>query len=124
MTKTDWAMIAFNTLALMMAVVGLATQHPEPMSIALILALASILLTSARILRRRSPYERAPESSRQLELEDDMDIHRVLDIDQRLEALERAEARRIRELSEEGLLSVPELSLDDRAQSQSARQRV
>lgn len=117
-------MIAFNTLALMMAVVGLATQHPEPMSIALVLAIVSVLLNSGRILRRPRAYERVPESSRQLEAEDEMDIHRVLDIDQRLEALERAEARRIRELATEGVISGPADLLDHSDNALPTRQRA
>lgn len=124
MTKSDWAFIAFNTITLMMAVVGLATQHPEPMSIALVLAMAAVLLNSGRILRRSRANERGQDSVRQLDSVDEMDIHRVLDIDQRLEALERAEARRLNELAAGGLLEIPDDSAAPTHDGRRTRQRV
>lgn len=98
MPKSDWLLVALNTGTLIMAVVGLVAQHPEPMSVALGLALTAALINSAVVIRRGGRREPAPPPrQRALPAHDaDLDARRILDIDARLDALERAEERRLR----------------------------
>ncbi|MEM6326327.1 MAG: hypothetical protein AAF791_04345 [Bacteroidota bacterium] len=114
MSKSDWALLALNILALMMAGVGLATQHAEPMTIALLLGSTGLLLSSSKIVRagsdRKGPA-RTPARKDDRDL-DEMDARSLLDIDARLEALERyqrdtEEADRIRQMAARGEQSAP-----------------
>jgi len=131
MSKSDWAIVALNVSTLLMAVVGLASYHRDPMSMALALTVITTLVNGGWVLRRARPQEAKPVVPRQLaetdpplELADEMDVHRVLDIDQRLEALERAETRRIREMAAAGLISAPEAPLETLNNVPSARQHA
>ena len=103
MSKTDWALVALNVLTLLMAVMGLTAQDLDPMTGALALTVFTSLINGGWALRRSRVREMQPIAPRQLDRADEMDIHRVLDIDQRLEALERAEARRLQGLLEDSL---------------------
>ena len=113
MSKSDWALLALNLFALMMAGVGLATQHPEPMSIALVLGGAALILGSSRIVRQASAQKETPARTRARKEEpDELDARQLLDIDARLEALERREreteeAERIRQMVARGEQSAP-----------------
>ncbi|MEM1115672.1 MAG: hypothetical protein AAF845_18585 [Bacteroidota bacterium] len=124
MSTSDWLLLAFNMLALMMAVVGLATQHLEPMSIGLSLGMMSILLGSARILRRGTPATRAPASEQTSLPEAELDARRILDIDARLDALERAEERRLQMLAVEGVVTAPAAEAEPASGTLHGRQRI
>lgn len=130
MSKSEIALLCLNIVVLMMSMVGLAAQHTEPMSIALILAVAAVLASSAKLIRRGSPPDRAARRrSRRGDLDDEMDPRTVLDIDARLEALERREreiddAVRIQALAargQQGALSEP---LADEFDPQPRRERA
>ena len=126
MSTSDWALVALNVLTLFMAVIGLAAQDTDPMSAALALTIVTALVNGGWVLRRSqakaAPRQLETENVLRIESADEMDIHRVLDIDQRLEALERAEERRRIGLDETAL------QLDDPAEtvalSPRTRQRV
>lgn len=112
MSKSDWALVALNVATLLMAVVGLAAQHVDPMGMALALTLVTTLINGAWVLRRNTA-PRVEPSRRALAPEaDEFDARQLLDIDARLEALERreresAEANRIRQLVAVGEQSAP-----------------
>ena len=54
MSKSDWALVALNVATLLMAVVGLAAQHVDPMGMALALTLVTTLINGAWVLRRNT----------------------------------------------------------------------
>ena len=93
MSKTELALVAFNVFSLLAVVGGLAAGHPDPMGAALAISLLALLANSAYVLRRSG--RAAPAASRELTrtkaLADEMDARTLLDIDARLEALERRE---------------------------------
>lgn len=110
MSRSDWLLVAFNTATLVMAAVGLAAQHPDPMSFALVLALVATLVNSTVLIRRSGPREPLPTPRREaLPAPDaDLDARRILEIDARLDALERAEDRRLQVLAVETTGPAPE----------------
>lgn len=115
MSKSDLFLLALSAFAAMMAVVGLVSQHLDPMSIALVLGLVTTVLHSARLLRRSGQRAGAPDAPRQSESDEELSAYKLLDIDERLEAIERREAERdeaerIRELSLRGDLRAPDAS--------------
>lgn len=118
MSKSDWALVALNVATLLMAVVGLAAQHVDPMGMALALTLVTTLVNGAWVLRRNTAPRTEP-SRRALAAEaDELDARELLDIDARLEALERreresAEADRIRQLVATGQQRAPEAEPTD-----------
>ena len=130
MSKSDWALVALNALAVMMAMVGLASQHPEPMSIALVLGVIAMVAGSATLIRRGAGDAPARRSRRRSDARDDeMDPRTVLDIDARLEALERRErewdeAARIQQLAARGQQSAPAEPLAEDGSAAPRRERV
>ena len=109
MSKSDWLLAALNVLTLMMAAVGLAAQHTDPMSAALTLTILTVAVDGVVLFRRAGQRERAPEAvpKRLSEVDTDLDARRILDIDARLDALERAEDRRLQMLAVEGIVTGP-----------------
>ena len=108
MTRSDWFLLALNVAALGSAVLGLAVQHLDPMNVVLLLGMVTALANGAVLIRRsgRAPVpQRAQVPERPAEL--DLDARQLLDIDQRLEALERAEDRRLQSLVESGQITGP-----------------
>ena len=108
MSKSDLGLLALNLLSLMMAVAGLSAQHVDPMGAALGIALVTALVNGGVVLRRgrRTEPHRSPAAL------DELDARAVLDLDARLEALERAhadatDAARWRALAESGHVSGP-----------------
>ncbi|PAP77063.1 hypothetical protein [Rubrivirga marina] len=86
MSKSDVGLLALNLVTLLMAVVGLTAQHVDPMGMALALTLVTTIVNGGALLRRGrrpAPMPRLPEA-------DELDARHVLDLDARLEALERA----------------------------------
>lgn len=109
MSKSTAGLLALNVFALLMAVVGLTAQHTDPMSAALALALVTSLLNGAALLRRSGRPDPAPRVAA-----DELDARAVLDLDARLEALERAysdaaDAAKWRALVESGQVTGPGL---------------
>lgn len=109
MSKSDWLLVAFNTATLVMAAVGLASQHPDPMTFALVLALVATLVNSTVLIRRSGQAQpvRTPRQEALPEAETDLDARRILDIDARLDALERAEDRRLQMMAIEDTTPPP-----------------
>lgn len=105
MTKTDWAVVALNALTLIVAVLGLLDPlggRYDGYVIALLASIFTLMVNGGWIIRRGS---RAPtqEVDRAVEaLSVDMDARQLLEIDQRLEALERRDEQRLRQLLERG----------------------
>ena len=109
MSKSDAGLLALNLVTLLMAVVGLTAQHLDPMSAALALTLVSGLINGGAILRRS---RRSETSIQRVADADELDAHHVLDLDARLEALERAygdadDAAKWRALVSSGQASAP-----------------
>ena len=105
MTTSDWLLTALNVATLLLAVVGMTAQHLDPMSLALALAFVTTLLNGAVLLRRGSrrpvgpPRVKAPEPNLEL------DARQLLDIDQRLEVLERRDDVILRQLVASGKMA-------------------
>ena len=99
MSKSEIALLAFNVFALLAAVGGLVSGHMDPMGMALVFSLLALLANSAYVLRRSGKHERtaSPAPARLAQPVDELDARALLDIDARLEALERRE----REMEEE-----------------------
>ena len=103
MSKTDWAVLGLNALTLLAAVVGLMANQTDPMGYGLVLAFVATTVNSVLLLRRASGRsETAAPATR-----DDLDAHELLDIDARLEALERGDARTLRTLVDQGVVRGP-----------------
>ena len=94
-------------MALLLAIVGLATQDPDPMSVALAWAVFTTVTNGGVLLRRSGRPEPASARERLPEAALEMDARRILEIDARLDALERAEDRRLRMLAVEGAATGP-----------------
>ena len=107
MTKSDWASLGFYPFLFGFAFISFASQDMDTMIVLTALVMATAVAHGTRVVLKSRQREDDWEPPRQLEPADEMDIHRVLDLDQRLESLERAETRRIRELANEGVLSGP-----------------
>lgn len=108
MNRSTWLLIAFNTLVACTAFAGVVSGNHEPLTIAATLGLVAAVVNSAALLRRRdlSPVRVAPPASTEI------DVHTVLDLDARLEALElaqadAAEAARWRSLVASGQATAP-----------------
>jgi len=86
MSKSDVGLLALNLVTLLMAVVGLTAQHVDPMGAALGFALVATIVNGGAVLRR----SRRPEPPARATAGDELDARHVLDLDARLEALERA----------------------------------
>ncbi len=110
------------------AFLSFASQDMDMLMVLAVLSMAVAVVRGGLVIRRSSrredKWEDDWEASHQLERAEDMNIHRVVDIDQRLEALERAETRRLRELVDEGLISAPEAAAETVDDARSTRQRV
>ena len=107
MSKPDIALLSLNVLTIMGAVFGLTAMHVDPMGMALVVALVTALGNGAALVRRGRQPERAP-----LREAEELDARAVLDLDARLEAVERAQAdaadaARWRALVESGQVSGP-----------------
>ena len=117
MSKSAVALVCLNALVAMMAFAGIGVGETEPLVIAALLALVASALNTVALVRRR---DAAPARRSHRDAEQEMSPHALLDLDGRLEALERAERRRtddeadrLRRFDErEGLTPVPELDDD------------
>lgn len=129
MSKSEWALVGLNVFTLVMAVVGLTAQDPDPMTAALVLAITAVLVNGGWVLRRASSRERPPTPVREADREaEEYDARQLLDIDARLEALERREreheeAERIRQMVARGEQSAPPASAPTAPPSSSNRIR-
>ena len=116
MKKSDWAVVGLNAFTLLVAVAGLidpAGGAYEGTSIALVLSIVTLMVNGGWVLRRGAREATPPAADRTpTALPDELDARAVLDLDARLEALERAhadaaDAARWRALVESGQASAP-----------------
>lgn len=101
MSKSTLALIAANVFLFGFSFIGFASVDDDALILVAMLAMAMSVVNGVAAYRRR---DRAP---RRAPVEDEMDARTVLDIDARLEALERREremdeADRIRRLMDRG----------------------
>ena len=93
MKLSDRLLLVANLFAAFMAFVGLAEDGGDAVEVALLLAMLTALTTAGVLLRRHLRARKGTSEVR--EAADELDAYRILEIDERLEALERAEARRL-----------------------------
>ncbi|GAB5536231.1 MAG: hypothetical protein Rubg2KO_24800 [Rubricoccaceae bacterium] len=128
MTKSDWASLGFYAFLFGFAFISFASQDMDTMIVLAILTMTVAAVHGTRVVlrsrQRDDEWDESWDAAHQLNAKEEMDIHRVLDLDQRLEALERAETRRLHELANEGVTSVPEAALESEATTRPTRQRV
>ncbi|MEM1056312.1 MAG: hypothetical protein AAGI52_12370 [Bacteroidota bacterium] len=116
MSKSDWAFLALNAVLLFWAFVGFASTDFDTLMVGAMVAMAVSVANGIRIVRNRDRENREPRRvrsrRRRSDRDDEMDARTVLELDARLEALERRErdldeAERIRRLADLGEQSVP-----------------
>lgn len=110
MSKTDLAFLALHVAVLMMSAIGIAAYDADPLSVAALLSVGLTLISGWRILKQNRTPERRREP--QDVSVDAMDARTVLELDARLEALERRQAdaedaARWRALAASGVVSAP-----------------
>ena len=122
MTRTDQVLIATNGLLALCAFVASASTDLDALMASSLLTMAVAAVNIVVLVRRR---DRAPAPRRRRsEPVDEMDAATVLDLDARLEALERAQHAdndRLRALANAGAVSGPAAGLDDVADAPTAR---
>lgn len=112
MSRSDTALLALQALTFVTAFLGIADANMDALLGAAFLTLLTTAVTGTVLYRRRrQPAEASPRTSRRRS-RDEMDARTVLELDERLQDLERREreveeAERIRELMEAGQQSAP-----------------
>lgn len=112
MNRSDWLLVALNSLMMAFAFIGFASVDEEMLIVAAMLTMAVAVVNLGALYRRRNRVSPPRDRARDTPEVDEMDVHTVLDIDARLEALERAQhdavdAARWRALVESGQVSGP-----------------
>lgn len=121
MTLSDKLLVSLNMLLLVFAFLGFASMDEETLIVSSLLAMMTAAANGGAILHRRRQAKRAPARD---DPADELDARTILDLDARLEAIEKAqasagEAARWSALIETGAVSAPM----DGDISPSARQR-
>lgn len=110
MSKSGVALIVANSLLFMLAFIGFASADTDALFPVALFAMVMSVVNGVAVYRRR---ESEPVRRKRREPEvDEMDARTILDIDARLEALERREremeeAERIRQMAAKGQQSAP-----------------
>ena len=114
MKLPDWLLLAINAGLLFFAFLGVASVDTDVLMVTSMLAMVTAAINGVVVIGRRKQREE-PLAKRHVarSSEDEMDARTVLDIDARLEALERreretADAERIRQMVARGEQSAPE----------------
>ncbi|OZC02224.1 hypothetical protein [Rubricoccus marinus] len=132
MKLPDWLLLAINAILLFFAFMGVASVDTDVLMVTSMLAMVTAAINGVVVFGRRKGRDE-PLAKRRVarSSEDEMDARTVLDIDARLEALERrereaADAERIRQMVARGEQSAPETApLAESATPQAAgRERV
>lgn len=116
MSKTDWAIVTLNAFTLIVATLGLTDPRGgayDGMSIALMLTIATVMVNGGWIIRRGSQDQRQPVKGQEATGDVTLDARHLLEIDERLEMLERRDAQRVRELAARGEIHGPYAPLAD-----------
>lgn len=124
MKKSDWAMIALNVFTTFVAFIG-ATERGGESVVVFMFVLVAAFVNSLWIARR--DRQRAPSRTRRAatdELDAELSARELLDIDQRLEALERRDERLLRQLSAGNQLGEPAALAETAIGSERVPQRV
>ena len=128
MRRSDWALIALNLFTAFVSFVATADGDEDLAVVTFFILCITLAVNSAVIARRSRQRDDAPrrDSRRQDAEVDELDARTVLDLDARLEALERAQAdaadaAKWRALVESGQVSGPSAPLADAADE--SRQR-
>lgn len=126
MSKSDWAFLALNVILLFWAFLGLASVDTDVLMVSAMVAMAVSAANSVRTVRKRKTRASKKEHR---EADDEMDARTILDIDARLEALERREremeeAERIRAMVARGEQSAPAAAESIRLGAEAERVRV
>ena len=128
MTKTDWTVVGLNAITLIVAVIGLVDPRGgayDGPSIALLLSIVALMVNGGWIIRRgsREPVQKATPVADSSDVT--LDAHRLLEIDERLELLERRDTLLIRELMARGEMRGPAAPLAEPSDmAEPARQRA
>ncbi len=115
MNRSNWLLLALNAFMVFGAFVGFASNEEEVLMVGALLAmLVGVANVASLILNRRK--EQAPKAKRSVG--DEMDARTILDLDARLEAVERAQADAAdaamwRALVESGQVTGPAADLED-----------
>ena len=111
MSRSDWLLLALNALALALAFTGFTSTHTDPLMWAALVGMVAAVANGTRIIREQQP---APDPVRPRVRDadgrawwEDIDARDVLDLDERLDALERAEIQRMHALADAGELRAP-----------------
>ena len=125
MKRSDWLLVALNAFLLVWAAAGLASVDEDPLIITAMLGMLTAVVNGVYVLRGRRKHD--PVRTR--ERVDEMDPRTVLDIDARLEALERRdreaqEAERIQQMVARGQQSAPEAPLAGNGTPEAQRERA
>ena len=111
MTKADWGLMALNLFAAGIALLGVLEPASDSALIVFFVVAFALAVNSAVVANRSRRREDVP-ARRDAAAATEMDPHTVLDLDARLEALERAQhdavdANRWRALVESGQVTAP-----------------
>lgn len=106
MQKSDWALVALNLFTTFVTFIC-AVEGGDEALVAFLFAAAMAAINTTVLVRRSRTAQRAPERET-----DELDARTILDLDARLEALERAhadaaDAAKWRALVESGQISGP-----------------
>ncbi|MEM6326326.1 MAG: hypothetical protein AAF791_04340 [Bacteroidota bacterium] len=111
MKTSDWTFLALNAFLLLFSFVGVASTDTDTLIVGAMLAMVVAAANGIRIVRNRET--RTPrEATRRRSRANEMDARTILELDERLEALERREreveeAERIRRMMDRGEQTAP-----------------
>lgn len=121
MSKTDWAVVALNAFTLVLAVVGVS----DPVAwghAPLLWAVLALAVSGGWIIRRGSMEQPRPQREGPAVADVALEARQLLEIDERLEMLERRDAQHVRELAYRGEMHGPAAPLPGPSEHQ-VRQR-
>ena len=112
MTKGDWGLMTLNLLATFVALLGVLEPAASDSALIVFFVAAFALAVNSAVVANRSLQRGDGPATRDRPSADEMDARAVLDLDARLEALERAQhdavdAARWRALVESGQITAP-----------------
>lgn len=122
MTRTDKTLLALNAGLALLALIGFASTDLDTLMVGALLT--TMLATANAVMAWRRRDGTASARRRHARAVDEMDAATVLDLDARLEALERAQhadTERLRALAGAGAVSAPAADPDKTAAMPTAR---
>ncbi len=112
MKTPTWILPALNAVLLAFAFMAFASADEDALMVMAMLAMLTSVINIGVAIHNRSRVEEPAKMEKRSTRTDEMDVHRVLDLDARLEALEKAQhdaadAARWRALVESGQVTGP-----------------